>query len=284
MEVSSQGPRQPHHHGFDHAYTKVPDIHAARDALAEFGFSMTSLDVQSDYAMGLTSVVFDGMWLAFSGPVGPEVPEDPATVAKDPDRLDALPEAIREQLVDLGLQPIVILKVTDLDTFVRGSTALGFEPSEPVWFPRPTITADGPAEIRFEMTAIEELVKGTKLEVVGLKHLTRELFFRDELLHHRNGAAGISEVTLPVAASDTLHDRLSHFSTECIRASSEHVFGPLSMRFEQASPSVTMDVPDLPQTRDLLIENGISFGDDGESLRIQDGRIPGLTLCFNEQS
>lgn len=284
MGVSSNGTLKPGHHGFDHVYTKVPDIHAARDALAGIGFSMTSLDVQTDYAMGLTSVVFDGMWLAFSGPAGPEVPEDPATAAKDPGRLGALPEAIREQLTGLGLQPIVILNVSDLDAFVSASAALGFEPSDPIWFPRPTETAEGPAEIQFEMTAIEEPVKGTKLEIVGLKHLTADLFFRDELLHHANGAARISEVTLPVAASDIVHDRLSHFSTRRAPGSSEHLFGPLSMCFEHASSSVTIDVPDLQQTRDLLIRNGGPFDEDAQALRVQDDRIPGLTFRFREQS
>ena len=282
--VSSNSTLKPDHHGFDHVYTKVPDIHAARDALAKFGFSITSLDVQSDYAMGLTSVVFNGMWLAFSGPVGPEVPKDQATAAKNPNRLAALPEAIREQLVDLGLQPIVILSVSDLDAFVSASAALGFEPSDPIWFPRPTETAEGPAEIQFEMTSIEEPVKGTKLEIVGLKHLTRDLFFRDELLHHANGATRISEVTLPVAVSDTVHDRLSHFSTQHGPGSSEHLFGHLSMRLEQAASRVTIDVPDLQQTRGLLIRNGIPFEEDAGTLQVRDDRIPDLTFRFREQS
>ena len=49
-------------------------------------------------------------------------------------------------------------------------------------------------------------------------------------------------------------------------------------------PIVTIDGPDLQQTRDLLIRNGGPFDEDAQALRVQDDRIPGLTFRFREQS
>ncbi|MEM8987650.1 MAG: hypothetical protein AAGC95_13110 [Pseudomonadota bacterium] len=275
------------HQGFDHLYTKVADIRAACAALGDMGFSTTSLDEQKAYSMGLVSVVFQDAWLAFSGPIGPDVPGDLDGVANDAARLNALPAPIAEQLTGLGPQPILIFAASDLKAFVSECASAGLNPSKPEVYPRPTMTETGPAEIRFEMTGTEPLIADAEamLEIVGLKHLTPDIFFRPALLAHENGAKSIDAVTLPVQQSDELSERLMQLIPSSQAASATPPgwrLGDVTVGLDMARSGVEIAVQDINRMRVLLSARGVNFTQQGGALVVQDHRLAGLSIQFKE--
>ncbi len=274
--------------GFDHLYTKVADIRAARDALQEMGFTTTSLDHQAAYSMGLGSVVFESNWLAFSGPLGTDVPDDLETIVSDETQIGALPPHVAAQLTDLGVQPLLILSATDLRTFVSECASLGLNPSPPEAYPRPTTTEEGAAEILFEMTVTAPvMVDGTAtIEVVGLKHLTPEIFFRSALLNHENGAAGVASIHLPVSQTEGVSQRLTELFGSRPSKNSTHtdwVVGDVGVRLGKNQQGTDIHVGDLRKTQATLSARKIAFTVDADAIKVNDPRLGGMELCFRQR-
>lgn len=267
------------HDGIDHAYVKVADIGAARQALDELGFTLTSRDERPDISMALSSVVFPQNWIAFSGPSGPGVPPDPTGLRSDAKIMAELPEAVRSQLVGLGLQPMLILAVPDMPRFHAGLAAQELEPSAPAIYPRPTTTENGPAEIRFEMAVSKALAPGGDLRIVGLRHLTPGLFFRPALTAHANGAMSLAGIRFATRQKQPTAARLG-----ALLGGGSTVFAcrvrDIPVRLDAAATVIEVAVADAAATRRFLRARRVDFVTGRKSIAVRDRRLGDLLLRF----
>jgi Glyoxalase-like domain len=266
----------------DHIGCFVPDVEAARHALARAGFAPTpvSLQVNPDPAGGPARPTGTGNVTAMLSQGYIEV----LFKASDTPLAAELNTAMARYR---GIH-LAAFAVADAQLFHRGLADRGFRVRPLVHMQRPVDTEGEPGTAAFTLARLEpgEMPEG---RVQALTHHTEQMVWRQRWLSHPNGALELVRLVIAVAGVDEAVRRYARFTGRQARASRfgttiELDRGRLDLlsaeEFRQMLPAIA--IPSLPfmgaceirvaslaALRDLLVRAGMRPVPSGEGLVVE---------------
>lgn len=282
--------------GIDHLFILANDLEKSANNFHRLGFTLSPRGLHSkEQGTANYTIMFKGDYFELLGIV-----EETAANRDKRDNLEEFGE---------GLYAIAG-RIDNAQQAQKNLTELGFDVTDPQSFSRPVDLAEGRQGIAAFSTIAFKQREVPKGQVFMCEQKTREMVWRPELLTHKNGATGLSSITLLSSTPEQTATRYARLfkdghvyqqdddfvvvtgeNSAAIRVSPEQTFKKhfpafnISKLPKNAYAALAINVQNLEKVKAVLDENTVESQTTGEkSIAIPPEIASGTILEFIEKN